>query len=378
MTGKILITGAAGYFGGVVARHYLMQTDHELLLHARGWNPIQQDQLLRDVGSGASRRVTWSSSSLEDEAPLSGLPAQDIERIVHTAAITNFNVERPRALAVNIEGTRKVLEFARSCPQLQNIGIISTLYVCGLRGGKIEERVYDDDCGFANHYEWSKCQAERMAVYEYSDLPFSILRVPTIFAHDDDGLVIQQNAFHTATKLYYHGLLSLVPGRADTPLYLMTGVEAARMVVALVGRPGTHEVYHLCYGRDQSPDLGNLLSATFAVFETYDTFRRRRILKPLFAENEETFDLFQTALLSTGSGVLQSAVGALLPFARQMYIERTLVNDRICELKRTPAPDLATLVRRATRYLIETNWGRGKRGESSGSSPAGHALEKHL
>ena len=48
-----------------------------------------------------------------------------------------------------------------------------------------------------------------------------------MIADDASGAVTQQNAFHNTLKLFYYGLLALMPGACDTPLYFITVFPAS-------------------------------------------------------------------------------------------------------------------------------------------------------
>ena len=62
----------------------------------------------------------------------------------------------------------------------------------------------------------------------------SVLRLPTIIADGDDGQVTQYNAFHNTLKLYFYGLLSLVPGDPSTPVSLATAAFTTAAITRLL------------------------------------------------------------------------------------------------------------------------------------------------
>src|SRR5262249_28275867 len=149
--------------------------------------------------------------------------------IIHTAAVTKFNVDSETAESVNIQGAEKLLKFASRCDSLETFGLLSTVYASGLKAGTIEELPLED-VSFANHYERSKCASETKLMRDFDYLPWRILRVATVIADDHSGCVTQFNAFHNTLKLLYYGLLSLIPGNPGTPLYFVTGDFVANAV----------------------------------------------------------------------------------------------------------------------------------------------------
>ena len=332
----VLVTGAGGYLGRLVARRY-------------------RDQGVDVVGHG---RAMGDLAGADPFAAVTAEQRESITHIVHSGAITRFDVDRDTARAVNIEGTEKVLAFARSCPRLAGFGLVSTVYSTGLRAGPIDERVYDDGAGFANAYEWSKWEAEQL-VAAADDLPWRILRVATVIADDDSGQVTQHNAFHETLKLWFHGLLPLVPGDAATTLYLVTGDFVTSAIVDLMGLDTAAGVYHVAFGAESSLNLAQALDVVSDAFEGVDSFRRRRVLRPLLGDRE-TFDLLASGVDAFGGGLVRQSLGSVVPFARQLFVAKQVDNTRLRQAlgESYRAPDPADLVRRTCQSLVANKWGR--------------------
>lgn len=334
----VLITGAGGYLGRLLVRRY-REAGEEVLEHGRAAGDLAGPDPFASVDQRQRDRITT---------------------VVHAAAITRFDVDRDTARSVNVEGTARVLALARTCPRLESLGVVSTVYSTGLRAGRIPERLYGDEDGFANDYEWSKWQAEQVVAGEAGEgLPWRILRVATVIADDDSGAVSQHNAFHETLKLWFHGLLPLVPGDGATPLYLVTGSFAADAVVAVMGDLGASGVYHVAHGADDSLTLGEVVDVVSEAFEAVEAFRRRRVLRPLLGD-EETFDLLARGVSTFGGGLVRGALQSVVPFARQLFVAKLVDNER---LRAVLGPhyepgDAAELVRRTCRFLVDTGWGR--------------------
>lgn len=328
----VLITGAGGYVGSLVAERY-RAAGEEVVAHGR------------------------ATGDLAAEDPFAGVDPGPITRVVHSGALTRFDVGREEARAVNVEGTRKLLAFARRCPRLESLGVVSTVYATGLRAGAIAEQLYDDGPGFANEYEWSKWEAEQLVADEAGDLPWRVLRVATIVADDDSGRVTQHNAFHETLKLWFHGLLPLVPGDAATPLYLVTGDFVSSAIVTLVDDETAVGVYHLAH--TQTCALGEMVDVVAGAFDEVESFRRRRVLPPLLGDRE-TFDLLASGVEAFGGGLVRQSLQSVVPFARQLFVAKEVDNRRLRAAlgDRYQAPDPADLVRRVCARLVETKWGR--------------------
>ncbi len=119
-----------------------------------------------------------------------GLSAEDLEivrsettEVYHLAAVYDLAVEKDLAFRVNVEGTRKVNEFAESLPNLNRYNYVSTCYVAGKREGVILESELEHDAGFRNFYEETKYLAEREVEELKGKIPTTIFR-PSVVVGD--------------------------------------------------------------------------------------------------------------------------------------------------------------------------------------------------
>lgn len=357
MTDVVLLTGASGYLGRRLAHRFLDTSDVQLVLPVR--SKERREEVVTDLGPGAAR-VEFVECDLESPDAFRFLNAEHLRRvtsIVHAAAVTRFNVERSLGLATNVAGTAQVLEVARRCDALESFDYLSTVYATGLQDGLLPETVNDKAPRFTNTYEESKWMAEQL-VAECDDLPWRILRVSTVLADDDTGAVSQYNAVHDTLKLYFYGLLSLLPGRADTPLYFVTGDFVTDAIVALGRAHAPRGVYHLAHSRQEAVCLDQLIDLAFDAFSQADDFRRKRILRPLLAD-EESFTLLVEGVSPIAGGLVRSALGDVAPFARQLYVSKDVDNSRLREaLPSHRFPDTPELVSRTCEHLVTTRWGR--------------------
>jgi nucleoside-diphosphate-sugar epimerase len=285
---------------------------------------------------------------------------RQVGSIVHSAAVTRFNVDETTAQSVNVEGTGKLLDFASQCDGLDSVAILSTVYASGLKPGLIEEKPFRSDWGFANHYERSKQAAEAMVLERYNHLPWRIFRVATVVSDNASGRVTQFNAFHNTLKLLYYGLMSLVPGRSSTPLYFLAGDFAVDAMYQAIGASPMRSFYHVAHTRQESITLGRLIDIAFEVFESQENFRLRRSLKPLYSDLE-SFEMLDSAIHGFGGGILNDALASVSPFARQLFVEKDVRNPRLASsLSRPSAPADEQTIRNVCRYLISTRWGSRK------------------
>ena len=356
-----LITGATGYVGGALAKKLLKTTDDDLILlvrsHPNETFEERKKSLLNKLGSSYERRILIVDGHLEQDAPFKGVKASSVTRIIHAAATTAFNVERPKAKAINVDGLRKVLDFARTCPSLERFYQISTIYSAGKSLGIVQEDFVTRP-DFANYYEWSKWEAENLIRSEYSDLPWNILRVATIAADDNTGAVTQHNAIHNTLKLFYYGLISLAPGNSDCPVYLVTGDFTVKGIFSLLKKAPLHEVVNICHSKEESVSLGDLLNIAYEGFLEDESFKKRGV-KPLILVSEKSFDLLVGGTSGFGSEVLKQALDSISPFASQLYIDKDFSNKKIKEeMPDYVAPDPKVLAKNTVGELLKTKFGR--------------------
>jgi nucleoside-diphosphate-sugar epimerase len=378
---QILVTGADGYLGRRIAGRLLAATGDRLTLTVRAADAAElagkREALLRELGEQRTAgRVEVAAADVREPEPFEGVDPGGVTCIVHAAARTAFNVERQVALEVNTQGTAKLADFARRCPKLERLLVLSTLYSAGKRVGTIEEARHPKAGGeesvgpdgeFANYYEWSKSSAEDLLFETAADLPLSVARLATIIADDDSGEIGQYNAFHNTLKLFFYGLLSLMPGDPVTPLYLATA-DFTSLGVAHLARPEVPGgVYHLAPGRSDVLPLGELIELAFDTFEADPAFRRRRLLRPAFCDVESFRDLVEASKGFSASPMRQ-ALASVSPFAEQMFLPKEFDNSRLrATWPGYTVPPARQLAEAACARLVQTRWGRAatdQQGES--------------
>lgn len=340
-----LITGASGYLGRRLVESLRTRSEDELVLWGRSLDGFEGD------------RATLASGDMTDDQPFREVDPNGITRIIHAAAVTRFNVDPDTAREVNVEGARKLFDFARRCPNLESFDLLSTVYAFGLEGGRLTERPAAGDSGFANEYERSKNQAENLLIHEYDDLPWRIERIATVIADDQGGAVAQENAVHNTLKLLYYGLLSLVPGKPEVPLYFVTADFVTDVLVSVMEAGDLRQIYHVCHRKDESLTLDEFLDIVFETFEEDEKFRSRRALRPLYTD-ADSFDLMVEQVSGFSGGILGQAVGSVAPFARELFSVKEFSNENARRVAGDGVPhDERELVANVCRSLVRSRFG---------------------
>jgi len=116
--------------------------------------------------------------------------------VYHLAAVYDLAVEKDLAFRVNVEGTRKVNEFAKTVPNLRRYNYISTCYVSGNRTGVIYETELEHAAGFRNFYEETKYLAEREVEQLKNKLPVTIFRPSVVVGDSQTGETVKYDGIY--------------------------------------------------------------------------------------------------------------------------------------------------------------------------------------
>jgi nucleoside-diphosphate-sugar epimerase len=171
----VLVTGGTGFVGGFLISGLLGRGEHVYALVRPVEGKAPYDRLATVLGAvgmpphvldALPERLTVFPGDVTqpgmglDEAARQTLRAE-VDAIWHSAGLTNLQSDPAVLGAVNVDGTRHMLEFAKSVPQ-SHVYHISTAYVAGASQALVREDRLDDPHGFDNPYEASKHAAEHV------------------------------------------------------------------------------------------------------------------------------------------------------------------------------------------------------------------------
>ncbi|MEI7031859.1 NAD-dependent epimerase/dehydratase family protein [Streptomyces pratensis] len=195
----VALTGATGFLGLRLLRR-LLDTHRSVtvLAHAGSGDALHRiTRFFELTGSpeaftaGLPHRLRIVETDLA--LPRLGLSGRTFQKLAdsigaiwHSAGSINLEGDLPELRRTNVEGTRRVLEFAAAGRRTPVIHHVSTAFVAGRRRtGVAYEDELDDSDGFENAYEQSKYEAE-LLVHAWSrehGRPVLILR-PSILVTD--------------------------------------------------------------------------------------------------------------------------------------------------------------------------------------------------
>ena len=367
----ILITGATGTIGRRVAAHLLRDTDADVypLLHERGARQTPGEVLTRffDLPATAEFVARLYPVAGDITRPCLGLASESlpllhrrVNRVLHSAATTRFDLPLDAARSVNVCGTREVMGVAGRCERIEQVGFLSTAYVAGKRTGLIREPERAHDEGFANTYEQSKYEAE--AVVAESGLPVAIYRLSTVLGDSRTGRVAHFTAPHQALRMMHAGLVSMLPGDPASPVDLISDDIAAEAVFELF----THhfnagDVFHITAPEDKTFSLQESVETSHRELAGLDPGWARRGYPLAAIAPLDAFDLFLRSAQQANNPLMHGVMQALSQFARQLAYPKCF--DRSTVLRYLPdydrrTPDIRSYYGKVVKYCLDTGWGR--------------------
>jgi thioester reductase-like protein len=262
--GEILLTGATGFVGMELLARYLDRTDRNIVTLVRASNDDEARSRIAETvhnlfGTGGERyaeRIQAVAGELT--APGLGLPpatrdqlAERVQMIIHCAASVTFTSPLEQARAINLTGTRRMLDFAELAITrggLERFAHVSTAYVAGTHAGRFSEPDLDLGQGFNNSYERSKFEAEQL-IRARPDVPSTILRPSIVVGDRRSGWTAAFNVLYWPLRAFARGLFTAVPAIPSAPVDVVSIDYVADAIHSLCESPsGIGQTYNLTAG----------------------------------------------------------------------------------------------------------------------------------
>lgn len=279
-TEAVLLTGATGFVGMELLARFLQRTDRTVIALVRGEDEEDAAARLRRtlaslLGDAKPYEDRLVAVRADLERPALGLDATEeiaeaVTDVVHGAASVSFELGLPESRAINVEGTRRMLELAALCRRrggLRSFSYVSTAYVAGTHRGTFGEDDLAVGQGFRNAYERSKFEAERLVREHADELPISIFRPSIVVGDHRTGWTPVFNVLYGPLRAFDQGAYRVVPARRGAPVDVVSVDYVADAIFALsTERPGDGRCYHLT-GGDEVQTVGELVDMAAERFD---------------------------------------------------------------------------------------------------------------
>ncbi|MEI8349198.1 MAG: SDR family oxidoreductase [Candidatus Omnitrophota bacterium] len=262
----IFLTGATGLLGSYLLK-ILLENDNKVYALVRSrknksgyqrvidllkfWDDSISATTLKNL-IAIEGDITLDDFGFEQKDTLKVI-SSEVEVIFHCAALTSFIAPLAILKKINIEGTKKVFDFALGCKKIKKINHISTAFVVGNKNDiNFNEGMLKLGQGFYNDYERTKYEAEElMDGYRKKGINISVFRPSLIIGESKDGKTNNFNFFYEPHRFFSQELYADFPMNLECSLNLIN-IDTATKAIFLLGCRDESATYHIV-----SPDDTN-------------------------------------------------------------------------------------------------------------------------
>jgi len=212
---RVLLTGATGFLGMEVLARLLERTDREVLCLVRARDAeaaeARLDSVLATLYRDASRYRDRVRALPGDLTAGIDPPDEPVDVVCHCAASISFDLPLEEAREINVEGTRAMLDLARTAGARRFVHV-STAYVSGMHAGPFTEGMLGT--AFRNTYEQTKTEAEGL-FSGVEGMEVAIARPSIVMGESDTGWTPAFNVLYWPLRAFARGLFEQVPAKPD-------------------------------------------------------------------------------------------------------------------------------------------------------------------
>ncbi len=237
----IVITGGGGFIGKKLAA--AMLASDGITLEGQAKRPLERLTLF-DIaeaeGVPDDPRLTKIAGNITDSGQIDDLISDDVDAVFHLAAIVSANAEADfdLGMAVNLDGTRHVLEACRSQGSSPRLVFASSVAVYG---GDMPEVGYDDMILNPQTSYGSQKAAGELLVNDYSRKGFvdgRALRLPTIVVRPGKPNKAASTFASSIIRESLAGEPAICPVSRDSVMYILSPRRVIEAFIHALALPG--------------------------------------------------------------------------------------------------------------------------------------------
>jgi long-chain acyl-CoA synthetase len=356
----ILVTGATGFLGVRLVRELLDRNPHATLALLIRDRPGQSGQQRADLFVPPDDRSRVQVYSGDVGQPNCGLDAAawqrltaETTRVIHSAATVRFDHSLEEARRINVQGTRRVLDFAAAASRLRGLAYVGTAYVAGERADLVRESELAVGQSYRNTYEQTKAEAEALVRSRLDSLPGVILRPSIIVGDSSTGVTSSFKMMYWPLKIYARGLWRTVPGYPEAVLDIVPVDFVATSVARLVfDEAALGSTIHLCAGPRGSATIQQIATRAMEYFHAPP---------PRYVDPKLFFALIRPLLFLSLWGrkrrVLRDGRAYRDYFTMRMQFDTTNA-ERLLEPVGVRPPHVLDYLDQLFNYCVASEWGR--------------------
>ena len=249
---SVFFTGFPGFLGSVVVERLVGRGDDVTCLVQPKYRRKAETRADRIDGPGSVELVEGDIT--EDDLGLGGAYERlqrATDEAFHLAAVYDLAVDREVGMAVNVEGTRNVLDFAEGS-DLDRFQYVSTCYVSGRYDGRFGADDLVEGQRFNNYYETTKYLAEAAVQDRMAEgLPATVYRPAIVVGESDTGATQKYDGPYYLLRWLLRqpsvATVNTVAGAGDCEINVVPRDFVVDAIAALSERDeAVGEVYQIC------------------------------------------------------------------------------------------------------------------------------------
>jgi NAD(P)-dependent dehydrogenase (short-subunit alcohol dehydrogenase family) len=175
---QYFVTGATGFIGKRLVKALLARRGAIVYFLVRPGSEGKVAGLLADWGTTKARAVAVTGDLTEKKL---GVSADDlkalkgkVDAVYHLAAVYDLAADAESQVAVNVDGTRNMVEFAKAI-DAKHVHHVSSIAAAGLYEGVFREDMFDEAEGLDHPYFLTKHESEKI-VRKECKVPWTVYR----------------------------------------------------------------------------------------------------------------------------------------------------------------------------------------------------------